>query len=78
MFWGPAHNRPFHHESSHDQEFCTSKYTRPGALIAHFKSRRILGLNFTPVVNAGRRYVGMPEPFLDLGDVRIVVVVWNR
>jgi hypothetical protein len=41
--------------------------------IAHFKGRRILGLHFAPVIDACCRNVGMPQPFLDLGDVGFMV-----
>jgi len=42
-------------------------------LIAHLEGRRVLGLHFAPVVDAGGGDVGVTEPLLDLGDVGLVV-----
>src|SRR5271168_2564510 len=42
-------------------------------LIADFKRRRVFGLHFAPIINSGRRNIGMPQPFLDFGDVRFMV-----
>ena len=36
------------------------------------KRRAVLRFTFAPVVEAGSGDVGVPEPFLDLGDVRLV------
>jgi len=37
------------------------------------KCRAVLGLALAPVVQAGSGYVGMAEPFLDLGNVTLVI-----
>ncbi len=40
--------------------------------ILYVKCRAVLGLALAPVVEASRGDVGVPEPFLDLGDVGLV------
>ena len=37
------------------------------------KCWRVLRLHLAPIINAGRRNVGVPEPFLDLSDVGVVI-----
>ncbi len=34
-------------------------------LVAHFKRRRVLGLHFSPIMNAGGRDI-VPQPLLDV------------
>lgn len=41
-------------------------------MILHMKCRAILGLALAPVIEAGSGDVRMTEPFLDLGDVRLI------
>src|SRR5487761_1113745 len=45
----------------------------PGALVADLERRRVLRAALAPVVEAGGRDVGVPEPFLVLGDIRLVL-----
>src|ERR1019366_4249169 len=40
--------------------------------ILHMKRRAVLGLAFAPVVEPGSGDVRVPEPFLHLGDIRLV------
>ena len=42
-------------------------------LIRHFESRAVLRPRAAVIVNSRRRDIGMPEPFLDLGDVGLMV-----
>ena len=42
-------------------------------LIADLECRRILRLHFTPVIYSSRRNIGVAEPFLNLGHVRVVI-----
>ena len=37
--------------------------------VTDFKSWRILGLHFAPIINSGSGDVGLPKPFLDFADV---------
>lgn len=43
------------------------------ALIPHSESRRILRLTTPPVMHPRRADVGVPQPFLDFGNVRVVL-----
>ena len=42
-------------------------------LIRDFKRRALLRPSLAAVVKAGRGDVGVPEPFLDLGDIGVVI-----
>jgi hypothetical protein len=48
-------------------------YPPPMWSVADFERPRILWLHFTPVVDPRRRNIGVSEPFLDLGNVGIVI-----
>ena len=41
--------------------------------VIYLKRRTILRPRFTAIVKPGGRDVGMPQPLLDLGDVRLMV-----
>jgi hypothetical protein len=41
--------------------------------VAHFKGRRIFRLHLAPIINPGCCNVGVPQPFLDFGNVGVVV-----
>ena len=47
--------------------------TESQSSVTDFKGRRILRLHLAPVIDACGSDVGMAEPFLDLGDVGVVV-----
>jgi len=42
------------------------------SLVFYAKGRAVFRPTFAPIVEARRRYIGMPEPLLDLGDIGIV------
>ena len=43
-----------------------------GSLIFHPKARTVFRLTLAPVIEPRRRYVSMPKPLLNLGDIGIV------